>query len=71
VRAVTALAKGLAIESTAEGVETQEQLDLVCSEGCTQMQGFLLSKPLPAHEIQALLQSRTLACQGKKGAIAA
>jgi diguanylate cyclase (GGDEF)-like protein len=57
VRAVAAMAKGLGMETTAEGVETQEQLETVKSEGCTEMQGFLLSRPLPANEIQQLLQS--------------
>ena len=52
VRAVAALAKGLGMETTAEGVETQLQRDKVTSEGCTEMQGFLFSRPLPAHEIE-------------------
>jgi diguanylate cyclase (GGDEF)-like protein/PAS domain S-box-containing protein len=52
VRAVAALAKGLGMETTAEGVETQLQRDKVASEGCTEMQGYLFSKPLPAHEIE-------------------
>jgi diguanylate cyclase (GGDEF)-like protein len=55
VRAVAAMAKGLGMETTAEGVETQEQLETVKSEGCTEMQGFLLSRPLPAHEVEQLL----------------
>jgi len=54
VRAVTALAKGLGMATTAEGVETQEQLETVKSEGCTEMQGFLFSRPRPAHEIEHL-----------------
>jgi EAL domain-containing protein (putative c-di-GMP-specific phosphodiesterase class I) len=54
VRAVAALASGLGVAATAEGVETREQLDLIRSEGCTEMQGFLLSKPLPAHELGQL-----------------
>jgi diguanylate cyclase (GGDEF)-like protein/PAS domain S-box-containing protein len=52
VRAMAALAKGLGMETTAEGVETQVQRDMVASEGCTEMQGFLFSRPLPAHEIE-------------------
>ena len=54
VRAVAAMAKGLGMTTTAEGVETQEQLDAVRSEGCTEMQGFLFGRPLPADEIEAL-----------------
>src|SRR5262245_32574490 len=37
-----------------QGVETREQLDLIRSEGCTKMQAFLLSKPVPARELGAL-----------------
>lgn len=40
--------------TTAEGVETQEQFDTLKAEGCTEMQGFLFSKPLPAQEIEQL-----------------
>jgi diguanylate cyclase (GGDEF)-like protein/PAS domain S-box-containing protein len=57
VRAVTALAKGLGMAATAEGVETMEQQSMVASEGCGEMQGFLFSKALPAHEIEQLLFS--------------
>src|SRR5215218_7771963 len=54
VRAVAALANGMGMTATAEGVETREQLDRIASEGCTEMQGFLFSKPLPAREIERL-----------------
>ncbi|MBN8987760.1 MAG: EAL domain-containing protein [Rhizobiales bacterium] len=54
VRAVAALANGMGMTATAEGVETSEQLDRIASEGCTEMQGFLFSKPLPAREIERL-----------------
>jgi len=60
VRAVVALASGLGVAATAEGVETREQLDLIRSEGCTEMQGFLLSKPVPAHELWALFVAQGL-----------
>ena len=52
VRAVAALANGMGMTATAEGVETAEQLDSIASEGCTEMQGFLFSRPLPAAEIE-------------------
>jgi len=54
VRAVAALANGMGMTATAEGVETTEQLERISSEGCTEMQGFLFSKPLPAREIERL-----------------
>ena len=56
VRAVAALANGLGMTTTAEGVETEEQLDTVRAEGCTEMQGFLFSKPLPASEVEQFLR---------------
>jgi EAL domain-containing protein (putative c-di-GMP-specific phosphodiesterase class I) len=55
VRAVAAMAKGLGMVTTAEGVETDAQLDTVRAEGCTEMQGFLFSRPVPAEEIERLL----------------
>jgi EAL domain-containing protein (putative c-di-GMP-specific phosphodiesterase class I) len=58
VRAVAALANGMGMTATAEGVETREQLEKIASEGCTEMQGFLFSRPLPAHEIERLFLSR-------------
>jgi diguanylate cyclase (GGDEF)-like protein len=58
VRAVAALASGMGMTTTAEGVETREQLDSITSEGCTEMQGFLFSKPLPAEEIARVFLSR-------------
>jgi len=58
VRAVAALAKGMGMTATAEGVETSEQLDRITSEGCTEMQGFLFSRPVPASEIERLFLLR-------------
>ncbi len=55
VRAVAGLGSTLGIATTAEGVETMEQLRAVRAEGCTQVQGFLLGKPKPASLIPAVL----------------
>jgi EAL domain-containing protein (putative c-di-GMP-specific phosphodiesterase class I) len=71
VRAMAALASGLGISATAEGVESKEQLDTIRSEGCTEMQGFLLSKPLPAHEIEKLLLSKRRLPRAEDSAAAA
>jgi EAL domain-containing protein (putative c-di-GMP-specific phosphodiesterase class I) len=57
VRAVAALAKGLGMTATAEGVETAQQLETIRAEGCTEMQGYLFSRPVPAHEIEKLFLS--------------
>jgi diguanylate cyclase (GGDEF)-like protein/PAS domain S-box-containing protein len=56
VRAVTGLGRTLGMTTTAEGVETTDQLEQVRREGCAEVQGFLFSKPKPAHELDALLQ---------------
>jgi diguanylate cyclase (GGDEF)-like protein/PAS domain S-box-containing protein len=47
IRAVTGLAHELEIRITAEGVETQQQMDALIAEGCAEMQGYLISQPLP------------------------
>jgi EAL domain-containing protein (putative c-di-GMP-specific phosphodiesterase class I) len=55
IRAIANLGTSLGIETTAEGVETEEQLELVRRAGCTEMQGYLVSAPRPASEIAALI----------------
>jgi diguanylate cyclase (GGDEF)-like protein len=61
VQAVAALAESLGMTTTAEGVETRQQLDLVRDLGCTDMQGFFYSPPVPAHELTRILASRPAA----------
>jgi diguanylate cyclase (GGDEF)-like protein len=56
IRAVMRLGASLGMITTAEGVETEQQLDILRSEGCMQAQGFLFSRPKPASEIPAMLQ---------------
>jgi predicted signal transduction protein with EAL and GGDEF domain len=56
VRAVTRLASSMGMITTAECVETKEQLEILRAEGCTQAQGFLFSKARPVKEIPALLK---------------
>jgi diguanylate cyclase (GGDEF)-like protein len=57
VNAVAGLAKCLNMISTAEGVETQQQMDTVQSIGCTEMQGYLFSRARPAKEIAQFFPS--------------
>ncbi len=49
--AIIALGRSMALEVTAEGIETAEHLDFLKKEGCRFGQGFLLSLPLPAEEL--------------------
>jgi diguanylate cyclase (GGDEF)-like protein len=56
IRAVTKLGASLGMITTAEGVETKEQLDILRAEGCTQAQGYLFSRPKPVAEIPAILR---------------
>jgi diguanylate cyclase (GGDEF)-like protein/PAS domain S-box-containing protein len=56
VRAVTGLAKNLNMKTTAEGVETQEQLDALRLLDCTEMQGFLFSRPCRPEEVIKLMR---------------
>jgi len=50
VRGIVALAHNLDLQVVAEGVETQAQHDLLSAMGCDLIQGYLISKPLPADE---------------------
>jgi diguanylate cyclase (GGDEF)-like protein/PAS domain S-box-containing protein len=52
VNAVAGLAKCLNMTSTAEGVETQQQMEVLQAIGCTEMQGYLFSHARPAREIR-------------------
>jgi EAL domain-containing protein (putative c-di-GMP-specific phosphodiesterase class I) len=57
IRAVVGLGQSLGMVTTAEGIETEQQLDAVRAQGCDEVQGFLFSPPLPASAAAALLAS--------------
>lgn len=56
VRAIVALAKSLNLELIAEGVENKEQLDFLIQEGCSNIQGYYYSKPLPSDIYEEFLR---------------
>ncbi len=58
VQAVAGLAGALNMITTAEGVETDRQREIVCAAGCTEMQGYLYSRPRPLEEILRLVMPR-------------
>jgi diguanylate cyclase (GGDEF)-like protein len=55
VQAITDLAAALDMETTAEGVEDPEQVAVLREHGCTNVQGYYFSKPIPGDEVIALL----------------
>jgi EAL domain-containing protein (putative c-di-GMP-specific phosphodiesterase class I) len=58
VRAIVGLAKGLGIETVAEGVETEESWITLANLGCDVAQGFLICRPLPLPELVEWLDIR-------------
>jgi diguanylate cyclase (GGDEF)-like protein len=56
LRAVSGLGASLGVRTTAEGVETAEQLAHVRDGGCTEVQGFFTGRPLAADDVRALLR---------------
>ncbi len=59
VRAVATLGKSLGMRTTAEGVETADQLERVRSEGCTEVQGYFFGPARPAEEVRRMLADRS------------
>ena len=57
VSSLVSMSRALGCTVTAEGVETDEQLDALRALDCERAQGFLLARPLPAAELEALLVS--------------
>lgn len=55
LRAILALARALPLDTTIEGVETQEQLEILKAEGCSLIQGWLMGKAVPPEETAALI----------------
>jgi diguanylate cyclase (GGDEF)-like protein len=58
VHAILALAHGLGVETTAEGVETEAQAEVMRKLGCDQLQGFHFGRPVPPQELPAARQQR-------------
>ncbi|WP_166805811.1 EAL domain-containing protein [Jeotgalibacillus sp. R-1-5s-1] len=57
VHFIIQLAKKLNMKVTAEGVETKQQFDLLTGLGCNEIQGYFLSKPVPAEQLEDMLNT--------------
>jgi EAL domain-containing protein (putative c-di-GMP-specific phosphodiesterase class I) len=55
VRAIASLGVSFGMTTTAEGVETEEQMHCLNLEGCVEVQGYLYSKPVPTSEVATVL----------------
>ncbi|MEX2503146.1 MAG: EAL domain-containing protein, partial [Trueperaceae bacterium] len=60
VRAIGSLGRELGLQVVAEGIERRAQVAMARDAGCTQAQGFLLSRPLPAAKVTPLLRAGRL-----------
>jgi EAL domain-containing protein (putative c-di-GMP-specific phosphodiesterase class I) len=60
IQTMISLAHSLRLKIIAEGVETEEQANILSRLRCDQMQGYLFSKPLTSHEVAALLKRKFL-----------
>jgi diguanylate cyclase (GGDEF)-like protein/PAS domain S-box-containing protein len=67
VTAIVAMARSLGVDVIAEGVETEEQVTELLRLGCYRAQGYLLSRPMPAHAIARLLRAGAMAPREKMG----
>ncbi|HEX5361606.1 MAG TPA: EAL domain-containing protein [Fluviicoccus sp.] len=56
VRAIFAMAQSLGLKVVAEGVETEEHMEFLRAESCDLVQGFYISRPVPADDIKVLLE---------------
>jgi EAL domain-containing protein (putative c-di-GMP-specific phosphodiesterase class I) len=56
IRAIISMARDLGMNTTAEGIETQAQLNELRTLGCTNGQGFLLNRPMPRDGVTQLLK---------------
>ncbi len=67
IRAVTGLGRSLGNTTVAEGIETLERLEHLRTDGCDEVQGYLLGHPAPAAELRHTLQTWHLDCVRMRG----
>ena len=63
---IVAMAHTLGIEVIAEGIETEQQQDLLIDIGCNYGQGYFLARPMPASQFEQIYLARNLDLIGSK-----
>ncbi|WP_322518298.1 GGDEF domain-containing protein [Rhodopseudomonas palustris] len=58
VRAIASLGQNLGMATVAEGVETAEHMERVAADGCTHVQGYLISRPIPPEQVDDFLAAK-------------
>ncbi len=66
IRAITTLADALGMETLAEGVEDEAQAEILRQEGCHQIQGYLLSKPIDARAVHVFIAGMAGETEGER-----
>ncbi len=56
IRAISALSESLGMATIAEGVETDEQARAIARNGCEDIQGYLISRPVPAGDVESVIE---------------
>jgi EAL domain-containing protein (putative c-di-GMP-specific phosphodiesterase class I) len=56
IQAIAALGHGLGMSTIAEGVETEAQAEMLRQAGVTEFQGYLVSRPVPSDDVEALIR---------------
>ena len=59
IESIVRMSKWIGMQVIAEGVETQEQADFLCSIGCPFIQGYLYAKPMPVQDYECLLEQNS------------
>jgi len=57
LEAILGMCQNLGLKTIGEGIETQEQLDVLRDRGCTEVQGYLLGRPMPRDRVQTFIRS--------------
>ncbi|PHP64539.1 hypothetical protein CSC94_23895 [Zhengella mangrovi] len=60
IEAIISLSKGIGVGTTAEGIETESQFQIVAAKGCCEGQGYLFSRPLTSGDAEKFIEEYTI-----------